>query len=751
MTPRRAGLWCVLLFEAGLATGLSHFWGPACVILLLAAIGAAHAGLRFALLAMLIGTGVGRAGQLANGESCAARMPAGRVQLTVRLHEPGSTSGLVAVRPVHAGCRGLIAMRVTGADSLPAGRVLRVVGTWRPRTGPLQHAEGILVAARFESLADAPGVGERLRTRVARASRQLYGPRAALVEALVLGSRGALDPGLKQDFAASGLVHLLSISGFHVGLIVAWVVLGAGLAGLDRCRALWLGALIGVLYAGFLGWPAPATRAAFLCGLGALQLQRQRHASLGALVSVTCVLVTLVDPWAIVSVGAWLSVLALAGADWAARWCGRAVSERSAVRLLASSVGATVATAPVTAAVFGTVPIIGIALNLAAIPLAAIAVPGVVASLALAPVLPALAGALAAGAGLGLHGLELLARIGAQVPFGCLVVSPTVSSALIWGGVLFTGRWMAGRYVTAPVALRRGALAVLAASWIGAAAATPWHGGDDTGALTLHFLDVGQGDGAAIRTPGGHWVLVDAGPRSGATDAGRSVVAPFLVRERVRRLDVVVISHAHADHVGGAAAVLDRFPAGLVLEPGELVADPVYGDFLSAVAADGAEWRPARKGMRFEVDSVRFTLVHPDTALVDWGLDLNEDSAMLLVEYRGFRALLAGDAGLVTEASLAGAIGAVDLLKVGHHGSRTATGDAWLGELAPAVGIVSVGANRYGHPSPEALARLVRHRVAVWRTDRDGAITVSTDGHRMRVRGTTRAADYALHPEEPGP
>jgi competence protein ComEC len=294
-----------------------------------------------------------------------------------------------------------------------------------------------------------------------------------------------------------------------------------------------------------------------------------------------------------------------------------------------------------------------------------------------------------------------------------------------------------------------GALVLL--SWGGMILAIPWRSADGVTGLSLHFLDVGQGDGAAIRTPHGHWVLVDAGPRSATSDAGKRVVAPFLARERVRRLDAMIISHAHADHVGGAAAVLDHVDASVVIEPGELVDDPVYTDFLSAVAADGAQWRVARAGMHFELDSVRFTLLHPDTTWSGWGLDLNEDSAVLLVEYRGFRALLSGDAGFPAESLLRGRVGPVDLLKVGHHGSRWASGDAWLAELQPHAGIVSVGVNRYGHPSPEALHRLAVHQVAVWRTDRDGSITVTTDGRRVSIAGEHRQDTFLTHAGEMEP
>lgn len=751
MRPAHSGMLFVLAFEAGLLTGLSHFWAPACVLVMIAMVVGGGNRRRFAGLALLSGLALGRIGHATNAASCAARLPAGPLTMRVRLHDPGTARGLVAVAPLDRSCGGLITMRVQRAEELPAGRVLTVRGRWLPRPGPLGQAGGTLLASSLKGIQDRPTLAERIRTRLAHASRTLYGSRAALVEALVLGTRGNLDRDIKDDFAASGLVHLLSISGFHVGLIVAWVVLAVGALGYERRRALWCGAVIGMLYAGFLGWPAPATRAAVLCVLGAWQLQRQRHSSLGPLLGFTCLIVSIGDPWAIVSVGAWLSVTALAGAAWAAAWCERAVSNRAFIKLIASSSGATLATAPITAAVFGTIPVAGIALNLVAIPLAALAVPGVVASLLLDGVSSGLAGALAAGAGLGLHGLEVVAHLGARLPHGCLMVPAGLTSASSAAAVLLVGVWAAGRHVTTRVAVWRVTVALALASWGGVILAIRWTADDGVTGLSLHFLDVGQGDGAVIRTPHGHWILVDAGPRSATSDAGKRVIAPFLARERVRRLDVMVISHAHADHVGGAAAVLDRVDAGVVIEPGELVADPVYTDFLSAVAADGARWRSARAGMRFELDSVRFTLLHPDTTWSGWGLDLNEDSAVLLVEYRGFRALLAGDAGFPAESLLKGTVGQVDLLKVGHHGSRWASGDAWLAELQPEVGVVSVGLNRYGHPSAEALQRLEAHRVAVWRTDRDGSITVNTDGRRVSVAGRNRRSDYSTHAEEMEP
>jgi beta-lactamase superfamily II metal-dependent hydrolase len=115
---------------------------------------------------------------------------------------------------------------------------------------------------------------------------------------------------------------------------------------------------------------------------------------------------------------------------------------------------------------------------------------------------------------------------------------------------------------------------------------------------------------------------------------------------------------------------------------------------------------------------------------------------VLRVEYGAFQALFAGDAGFLAETEMRGRTGAVDLLKVGHHGSRGSTGDEWLDSLRARVAIVSVGRNNYGHPAPETLKRLLTHHIEIWRTDQHGTVTVTTDGQRMKVRARGREAMY---------
>jgi competence protein ComEC len=307
---------------------------------------------------------------------------------------------------------------------------------------------------------------------------------------------------------------------------------------------------------------------------------------------------------------------------------------------------------------------------------------------------------------------------------------------------LATALWIASVRNTLAEAGRRLAWIMVCTCWLTLVPGPLPGSGVSDRDLALHFLDVGQGDGAAVRTPLGHWVLVDAGPAGDRGDAGRRVVAPFLSRHGARSLSLVVISHAHADHLGGVPSVLSGLRAGLVIEPAAMVPDPRYTAFLGQLQTRRIPWHPARRGERFSLDGVTFTVLHPAPGWPHWGEDVNEDSLVLLVEYGSFQAVLAGDAGFPAESAMAGLVGPIDVLKVGHHGSRGSTGDEWLRALHPRVAVISVGRNDYGHPAPATLARLTRSSAEVHRTDREGTITVATDGARMTVRSRSGVSTF---------
>lgn len=747
MTPASARLVFVAL-GAGLMTGLSRFLAPVLVVAIAVALCVALRRVLALVLpvAFLVGVALAHLALSRDRATCAARLPEGPVRIALRLIEPVIEG---TARAVQAGgaCHGWLRVRLPDGVVPPVGSRVEVEGRWLPRRSALRPVRGVLVGrqARLEAGPPDPTPSDRLRALVSLRSERLYGPRAGVVDALILGRREGMAPALGEAFARAGLIHILAISGFHVGLVASWTVLLALACGAKRPNAWVIGAGVSVAYVALLGWPAPATRAAGLSALAALGIVRQRASSRMALLAAACFGVLIVDPWAVFDLGAWLSALSIVGLHHATRWSDRALAPTWGWRMLAASIGSTLATAPLTAAVLGTVAPIGIALNFAAIPIAAVAVPGVLASLLADLLVPPLGPPLAAGTGLVLAALEELATAGARVPGGHVITEPGWRAALPWVLLLICVAW----------GIRGGArLPVAGARWAGVAALAMWglvlaaalrqraHG--DEG-LTLHFLDVGQGDAAAVRTPAGRWVLIDAGPADGRLDAGRRVVAPFLARQGVRQLEAAFVSHAHNDHLGGLPEVLRRVPARVVLEPGMPSPEEGYLGFLDWMAATGQRWTVARAGSGWTIDGVRFAVVHPDTTWGWWGLDLNENSLVLVVEWMGFRALLTGDAGLPAESLLAGQVGRVDLLKVGHHGSRGSTGERFLADLAPRVAVMSLGRrNRHGHPAPETLARLATAGATVFRTDRDGAIRVTVAAGQMTVSGASRAITLPL-------
>jgi competence protein ComEC len=280
--------------------------------------------------------------------------------------------------------------------------------------------------------------------------------------------------------------------------------------------------------------------------------------------------------------------------------------------------------------------------------------------------------------------------------------------------------------------MRRLLATAAAGTWV-LATLPVWRGASGGHALDIHVLSVGQGDAILLRTPRDRWILVDGGPRSRGFDAGARVVLPFLRRHGARALDAVIVSHGDADHLGGIPAVLKGTDVGLVLEPGQPLGTALYLEYLAAVDARGISWAAARAGDTLAIDSVVVAVLHPRTAWVRNEFEPNENSVVVHVRYGCFDALLAGDVGASVERELLPSVPRVEVLKVGHHGSAGSTTAEWLVALQPQVGVISVGPNRYGHPSPVVLDRLGAQGVAIRRTDRGGAVTIRTDGRYYSV------------------
>jgi competence protein ComEC len=328
-----------------------------------------------------------------------------------------------------------------------------------------------------------------------------------------------------------------------------------------------------------------------------------------------------------------------------------------------------------------------------------------------------------------MRALDAVAAAAASVPFAAVSVAPTrVAACIAAVGVVavLTAAW--SRHWRPWATLALSCVAVLA--W----APAPRLAHD--GMLEVHMLDVGQGDAVALRTPAGRWVIIDAGREWKSGDAGRATVVPY-VRRHGGSLALFVLTHPHADHVGGAASVIRALRPSQVRDAAFVAGSPSYAAMLNASRDVRSQWARVTPGEGIDIDGVRFTFLAPDSAWTVSLTDPNEASTIVRVDYGARSFLFTGDAEHELEGWLldhaADALD-VDVLKAGHHGSITSSGEDFVDAVSPRIALVSVGVgNTYGHPSPDVMARLRDAGAAVLRTDQLGTVIVRTNGHSLDV------------------
>jgi competence protein ComEC len=710
----------------------------------------------------LAGAGLGAQARRDTAADCRARMADGqrlelRGVLGANRMEPADSDAHAPLLPLEVlsarsggralrACTGEVRVRLPeSAAELRAGTELDVRGDWvqgerpvLPGAWPQDPSYAGFVASSSALVVSRPEWTEHpllsARGVVEAHVHRLFGRHGPLADALLLGRRETLDPELKRSFAASGLVHLLAISGAHVALIGAVLLLLARACRLPPRAAGWASIALVAVYLAVIGAPPSAVRAGIMLSLALLARILQRPTVPAAFVAAAALAILAADPMAALDAGFQLSFAGVLGisllrgamlkqvpAAWTKGKWRRPLVESTVV-----SLAAFLATAPIVAYHFGQVAPVSIVANLPAIPLTSLALVGTLAAVAVEPLCPPLARLLADGAGLAMDGLTRVVDAAAAVPWGHAAIDPP--SWPVWAvaaAAFLVALDLAG-------GMRKRARWALAAGFAALAGlALPGFAPAGDGRLEIDFIDVGQGDAVALRTPAGRWVLVDAGPRDERFDAGARRVLPFLRARGADRLEAVVLTHPHADHIGGAAAVLRALPVRRLIEPGLTTGNPEYVQTLEAARERGVQWTAARQDAVMRLDGVELDFLWPVADLLDGAPDANEISAVIRVRYGAFTALLTGDAEAPAEHAMVARYAAslhAQLLKAGHHGSRTSSTEEFVSAVGPELAVISVGRrNRYGHPDQDVLERYARHHVRVARTDREGTVTVRVE------------------------
>ncbi|MBA2557643.1 MAG: ComEC/Rec2 family competence protein [Chloroflexi bacterium] len=636
-------------------------------------------------------------------------------------------------------------------------------------------------------------------------------PQSGLAAGILIGLRDLVDREVAENFTASGLSHVVAISGWNIAIVSG--VIAAVLGGLPKRPRSLLVVLVIAVYTLVAGGSPSVVRAAIMGGIVLLARESGRAGRASAALGLAAVTMLLIDPAIVDDAGFRLSVAATAGL---LAW-GSPVTAQLRRRLpsrvpdwlvesLGVSLAAQAATLPLVLADFGRLSLVAPLANLFVAPLVAPAmlagllalICGWLVSLGVPAVMGAVAGT-AAWASLGL--IIGIADVSAALPYASVELAPPfhlVGASVAALGIVICGT-RRGRGLIAAFAGERGRSTSrggltrspaptgahemvhatespgfafgdhdpFVARLRGASGARPrapgrlhpgtrilagtvaaallgvvlLAGARPDGRFTMTVLDVGQGDAILLQGDRGARVLVDTGP-----DPDRLL---RLLDARVppwdRRLDLVVLTHPHEDHVAGLGLLLERYRVAGIAEPGMVGAGPGYQAYQAEMTRRGWSSRLLAAGDRLALDGARILVRWPLPGRVprqptDTGTSINNVSIVLDVRYGERRLLLTGDVEeeidrpLLEGGLTTGPTNGVDVLKVAHHGSGTATTSGFVAALAPRLAIVSAGAgNRYGHPNPDTIRRLESTGARVLRTDQDGSVTVTTDGRDLQV------------------
>jgi len=624
---------------------------------------------------------------------------------------------------------------------------------WRRALGRGQAYAGSFDGVRVVKLAPAPAWRRWLRRthQALEAATRAAAPdeaSASLFLTLSAGLRATLTEQVEDDFARSGLAHVLSVSGLHVAVLafalfalLRWLAIRAPGRFFRRVEPRRVAAPLSLPltwgYVLFTGLQAPAVRSAVMCSVLLLgHTARRRSDGLNALALAAAAMIVL-EPASVFDLSLQLSFSAVLALVLLTPTLRAAVPvpvpspaaarglrlrlwrwNEAALTTGLASLAVTVVSAPIVAMTFQRLGVAGLISNVVAMPISGALTLLAASSAALFVVSPWLATpVLWAGTRLSSL-LLLLAERFAALPFATWEIPspPLVLTLLWWAGlacfVLVKGRWR----------------------WLGLA--TPMAGllhlaapSQATDSLDVTFLAVGHGDATVVSHRGRH-VLIDGGGVPGGSDTGKRFVLPFLKERRIRALDLAVLSHAHPDHALGLISTLEQVPTKrLWLSPSP--AGPLTTDLMAA--ADGAEVEIVDRGHDgLTLGDVRLEVLGPpvERALID---DENDRSIVIKLVHGGVSFLLTGDLEEVGE-GLLGPTGEVTVVKAPHHGSNTSSTPGFVGATRPKYVVFCVGRNnRFNFPREEVVRRWEAAGARCYRTDRDGAITFHSDGRGVTV------------------
>jgi len=573
----------------------------------------------------------------------------------------------------------------------------------------------------------------------------LPGQQAGLLNGMLIGYRKGLSKEVRQVFSDSGLTHIMAVSGANVAFIAAPLLFI--LRRLRLARKYTYPVVMGVLafFAFITGFEPSVARAVIMACIALAGRMLIRESDVLTSIALAAAVLLICNPFTLFNIGFQLSFAATLSLILFYKNIKEMIKFKFmpaiAADTLAATISAQLGVLPVSTFYFNKISLISLISNLFVAPtVEIITILGSIMAI-LGHIHTSISQIIGYANCAFLSFVLFVSKISADMPFATIrVVTPPLFLIIAYYVLAWFLLWCKPRFkLKLKLEIRHCALALTIAAVVICVWLLLPKG------LEVVFLDVGQGDAAFIRSTGGNTVLIDGGGRTNGSDGesnmGDAVIIPFLLDYGVSRLDLVVATHGHDDHVQGLIPVLRDFRVGSLLLPDNGNRDE-FGEIENIARNKGIRITRCGKGDIVRLDrETSFKVLHPEKGFVIDISPLNNGSLVLKLNYKDVNILFAADIEIPAEEIIlgSGVDMAADVLKIAHHGSDSSTGRAFLDRVNPKAAIVSVGKNNFGHPAYIVLDRLMEKNILLFRTDMDGAVILKSNGKRLELEKTVES------------
>ena len=612
----------------------------------------------------------------------------------------------------------------------------------------VEHADSIICIERYQGNWFVHSVISPLRSYCQRIFQSYFDEKTSgLIMALILGEKQGLGQEMIENFKHVGVVHVLAISGLHVGFIITFIFSLLSLLRLNHHSKIWGLLIILIIYIIIIRFKTPVIRASSMAIFYLLGQILERKISPYNIIFAAMTLILLIDPRELFNPGFHFSFMAVLSIIYGYEKfdqllpLNRYLEKRIKNNLWLSffqkwiwfpflvSLAAVIGTSPLTLYYYGLFPVYALLANLIVIPLT-----GLIVFFSLFLLLiGGLSDILATGLGMVIQLinqlLQYVVRFFADIPYSSVITPiPSCTQVMLIYIIMLFG-----------INIKRNFKVVVFLLFLLVLIFAVSLKSEENKHLQVVFLDVGQGDAAFIRFPNQKTMLIDAGNRSFQWDQGEKIVLPFLQYLHALHINYLIGSHPHNDHIGGFMALLNNVMIDTLVMSAYQFNSKFYKDILSYIDQNNIPLKLVEKGDLLIPDpSCRVYVLHPDSMHLKSetfsGAECNNSSVVLKVTYGKNNILFTGDLEESGEDPLLQYEGFLEseILKIGHHGSITSTSEELLKSVNPIFALISVAKkNKFKHPSPRTLERLTRHGIKTCLTSEEGAIVFTISPEKI--------------------